>query len=215
MPSNRTHSITAAIEEKRRLLRSATLLYNTRGTGVPVVVGAAICPQSASLIHAERSLVPSSLAPSQADSQPLDWGGSPTANATCASFFGIGNSAECTSNLLSGPSPSATKRKPRQRDVRRELSSSVRITPALQARGLYSAWPSAQPGGNNSVTPDGAIANFAANIGGNSNTVATTGSLFNTPPQIFWAAATRSRQGAGYVNWARNVFTGDGSASSR
>jgi len=29
-------------------------------------------------------------------------GGAPTANATCASFFGIGNSADCSSTLLSG-----------------------------------------------------------------------------------------------------------------
>jgi hypothetical protein len=91
-------------------------------------------------------------------------GSAPTTNASCASFFGIGNSAECSSTLF---------------------SAAVAFGEGSQARAATSAdsglnLATALFGDNNVVTASGGVFNFATNIGGNNNAVTTQGSLVNT-----------------------------------
>ena len=72
-------------------------------------------------------------------------GSAPTANATCASFFGIGNSANCTSNLTS-------------------IAIAIGTNATANAKGLFGAAFSI---GNNAQasTTAGGLFNFATTIG--------------------------------------------------
>ena len=75
---------------------------NWRYRSVRVVNGAAKWPQSA--LVTPSSKVAGAFATAVVASGVFASAGlglAPTANATCASFFGIGNSADCTSTLLS------------------------------------------------------------------------------------------------------------------
>jgi hypothetical protein len=82
----------------------------------------------------------------------------PSANATCASFFGIGNSPDCTSTV----------------------SSVVAICngTVVHADGLFGA---AFVVGTNSTasTGSGSILNFATSLFGDGNAVTATGGLAN------------------------------------
>ena len=126
-------------------------------------------------------------------------GVAPTANATCASFFGIGNSAECTSNLLSWAIAIGDEA---EAHANGRFGGAFVIgennTGATGAGSIFNLAISAF-GSNNSVTAEGAIANFATNIGGDGNTVATAGSLFNTATNILGSGNTVTTR-AGYVN---------------
>jgi len=107
-------------------------------------------------------------------------GMAPRANATCASFFGIGNSAECTSTLLSiavaiGDGASAHA----DGVLGGAFVVGANSTAATSSGSVFNVATSLFGTGNN-VTAQGPVANFATNIAGNGNTVATQGSLFNT-----------------------------------
>jgi hypothetical protein len=185
------------------LLRSATLLYNIRG------IPSWLEQQYVRIQH--REFTP------QDPWCPFSWyignriirslwiGDSPHSDATCASFFGIGNSAECTSNLLSWAIAVGDEAEAHANGT---FGGAFVIgennTGATGAGSIFNLAISAF-GSNNSATAEGAIANFATNIGGNDNTVQTTGSLFNTATNILGSGNTVTTR-AGYVNWARNVF---------
>ena len=114
--------------------------------------------------------------------------GAPTANATCASFFGIGNSAQCTSNLTS-------------------VAIAIGINAQAHADGLFGA---AFAAGNNSqahtyaplsffprsvlnlaiTVGDNSQSNadglFSAAIGSGSNVTANTGGRASRISQLAW-----------------------------
>ena len=129
----------------------------------------------------------------------------PTANATCASFFGIGNSADCTSTLFSVAFAIGDGAQAHADGLFGAAFVVGTTPPPPQARGLSSTWPPASLATATPSRQKAPIANWATNIGGNGNTVTTQGSLLNTATNILGSGNTVTTQG-GYVNWARNVF---------
>ena len=103
-------------------------------------------------------------------------GSAPTANATCASFFGIGNSAECTSNLFSFAIAIGDGAEAHANGTFGGAFVIGKESTAPTGAGSIFNLAISAFGSNNSVTAAGGISNFATNIGGNDNTVETTGS---------------------------------------
>ena len=147
----------------------------------------------------------------------------PTANATCASIFGIGNSAECTSTLFSGALAIGDGAEAHA-DGLFGAAFVVGNSTADTSSGSVFNLATSLFGDGNTVTAGGPYANFATNIGGSGNTVTTQGSLFNTATNILGSGNTsrqrrlcelgpkrarrrQHRHGTGGVaNWARNAF---------
>src|SRR6478735_2284915 len=107
-------------------------------------------------------------------------GVAPTANATCASFFGLGNSTNCTSNLFSIAIAIGDGASAHANGVIGAAFALGMDNAATTGSGSVLNLAISALGSNNSVTAQGGISNWSTNIGGDDNTVSTTGSLFNT-----------------------------------
>ena len=147
----------------------------------------------------------------------------PTANATCASIFGIGNSADCTSTLFEcRPRYRRRSGGPRRRVVRRgfrrryKLHRHHKLGVYLQLghqplwrqqhrHGRRRLWNRATNigGNNNTVTTQGSSFNLARNILGSDNTVTTTGGSRNAARNLLGDGNTVTQEG-GTGNFARN-----------
>jgi hypothetical protein len=129
----------------------------------------------------------------------------PTANATCASFFGIGNSADCTSTIFSGAIAIGNGAVAHADGLFGAAFVVGSNSSASIGSGTILNFATSLFGDNNVVAATGGLANWATNIGGNNNTVTTQGSLSNTATNLFGSNNTVTTQD-GYLNWARNIL---------
>ena len=114
----------------------------------------------------------------------------PTANATCASIFGIGNSADCTSTLLSGSLAIGDGAEAHADGLFGAAFVVGTDSTATTGSGSIFNLATSLFGDDNHATADGPIANFATNIGGSGNNVTTRGGLVNTATNILGSGNT-------------------------
>src|SRR6476619_3177611 len=96
------------------------------------------------------------------------FGLAPTANATCASGFGIGSNPDCTSTLLSG-SLAIGDGAQAHADGLFGAAFVVGNSTAATSSGSVLNLATYRFGDGNTVAAEGAYANWATNIGGNGN----------------------------------------------
>src|SRR5690349_15913650 len=102
-------------------------------------------------------------------------GSAPAAHATCASFFGIGNSADCRSNLFSVAFAIGDGAVAHADGWFGGAFVVGTNSTASTGAGSVLNFATSLLGSNNNVSAQAGIGNFATHIGGDDNNVTTTG----------------------------------------